>query len=408
MFHRVSACAALLLALAYGPAPAAAQETRAQVLEQLREEKARSLAPYEPGRLEQWLLWYEEIDPLTKLAPHNGFYARYGFQWRPTGSGVGMGIGFRHDLLDRRARVDLGAGITAKNYQMLQADFSLPYLAGERLELGAYAVYRHNPQEDFWGIGSDSLAENRVNFGVDYADFQARAIARPVPWLEASARFGGIKGNLDSGTDSRYPSIEERFTNETAPGLLQEPNYRYLELKGAIDRRDQEDNARSGGYYAFTWRQYTDLDFDHYSFGHTDAHVQQFFPVFDKKRVFAVQARLLSTSHEPGQQVPFYLKPTVGGSTTLRSYRDFRFRDDHAFYLNAEYRWEAFSGLDMALFSDWATVAPRFDALRLSELKNGYGIGFRFNTYKSVWLRLDIGFGGTEGTRYFFKFSKAF
>ena len=120
------------------------------------------------------------------------------------------------------------------------------------------------------------------------------------------------------------------------------------------------------------------------------------------------KARLLSTSHEPGQQVPFYFKPTVGGSTSLRSYNDYRFRDDHALYMNVEYRWEAFSGLDMALFSDWGTVAPRFEALSLSDLKNAYGIGFRFNTYKAVWLRVDIGFGGNEGTKFFFKFSKAF
>ena len=41
------------------------------------------------------------------------------------------------------------------------------------------------------------------------------------------------------------------------------------------------------------------------------------------------------------------------------------------------------------------------------ELKNAYGIGFRFNTYKSVLFRVDIGFGG-EGVQAFFKFSKAF
>jgi len=62
----------------------------------------------------------------------------------------------------------------------------------------------------------------------------------------------------------------------------------------------------------------------------------------------------------------------------------------------------------MALFSDWGTVAPEFDKLSASNLKNGYGIGFRFNTYKAVWWRIDIGLGGDEGTHYWFKFSKAF
>ena len=62
----------------------------------------------------------------------------------------------------------------------------------------------------------------------------------------------------------------------------------------------------------------------------------------------------------------------------------------------------------MALFSDWGTVGSELEDISLSSLKNGYGIGFRFNTYKAVWLRIDIGLGGDEGTRYFFKWSKAF
>ena len=62
----------------------------------------------------------------------------------------------------------------------------------------------------------------------------------------------------------------------------------------------------------------------------------------------------------------------------------------------------------MALFYDLGSVAPEVGDLRLSNLKEGYGIGFRFNTYKSVLYRIDIGFGGADGVRYFFKFSKAF
>ena len=77
--------------------------------------------------------------------------------------------------------------------------------------------------------------------------------------------------------------------------------------------------------------------------------------------------------------------------------------------LNAEYRWEAFSGLDMALFYGLGKVAPSVGDLELSRSRRTrYGIGFRFNTYKSVLFRVDIGFGGAKASSYFFKFSKAF
>jgi len=291
---------------------------------------------------------------------------------------------------------------------MLLADFSLPYLADNRIELGVHALYRHHPQEDFWGLGPDSLKDDRVSYRVNFRDYEARAIVRPVPWLEAGTRVGWLSGSIGSGTDSRFPSIEERFTDDAAPGLAVQPDYRYSELFGAVDSRDQPNNARAGGYYALTWRRYADRDFDRYNFREIDALVQQFIPIFDKKRVFALQARLISTTPDDGQQVPFYFKPTVGGSTSLRSYHDYRFRDDAIVHVNAEYRWEAFSGLDMALFYDLGTAAADVDDLDLSNLEDGYGIGFRFNTYKSVRYRVDIGFGGADGVRYFFKFSKAF
>jgi hypothetical protein len=402
--------AAVLLATALSSSVVQAQDTREAVLEQQRAERAKALKAYEPGKIERALLWFEEVDPITKIAPHDGFYLQYGFRWKPVGGGVGIGAGWRHDLFNRNARVVLGSGISTRNYQMLQADFSLPYLAQNRFEVGMYALYRYNPQEDFWGLGIDSLKDDRVSFLVDYRDYQGRAIVRPVRWFEAGTRFGRLDGSIGRGTDKRFPSIEERFTDATAPGLAVQPDYAYGEVFAALDYRDQDDNARDGGFYSLSWREYSDLDFDRYSFRAVDLLLQQFFPIFDKKRVFALQARLQSaaTDMDAGQQVPFYFKPTLGGSTSHRGFNDYRFRDDAALNVNAEYRWEAFSGLDMALFSDWGTVAPNIGRMKMAQMKNAYGIGFRFNTYKSVLFRVDLGFGGGEGIQYFVKWSKAF
>jgi outer membrane protein assembly factor BamA len=410
MRSRSAAAVVTVLSLLVGPASLAAQETREAALEQKRAEKATSLQTYKAGKLEKWMLWFEEADPIHKIAPHDGFYLQYGFRWKPVGGGIGVGGGWRHDLFNRNARLLLGAGISTRNYQMLQADFSLPYLAGNKFEAGGHAVYRHNPQEDFWGIGPDTLKDDRVSFKVDYTNFEGRAIVRPLPWFEAGTRIGRLDGTVGHGTDGRFPSIEERFTDATAPGVTDQPDFSYAEVFTAVDYRDQEDNARDGGFYSLSWREYSDLDFDRYSFRAVDLLLQQFFPIFDKKRVFAIQGRLQSaaTDSGAGQQVPFYFKPTLGGSTSHRGFNDFRFRDDAVVYLNTEYRWEAFSGLDMALFSDWGTVASNIGRLKMDNLKNAYGIGFRFNTYKAVWFRVDIGFGGGEGVRYFFKFSKAF
>jgi outer membrane protein assembly factor BamA len=101
------------------------------------------------------------------------------------------------------------------------------------------------------------------------------------------------------------------------------------------------------------------------------------------------------------------MQPTVGGSEDLRGFDEFRFRDRNMVVLNAEYRWEAFSGLDLAAFVDAGQVAPRVSDFHLGNFEKSYGVGFRFNTEKSVFLRVDLGFS-REGQRLLIKFGHVF
>jgi outer membrane protein assembly factor BamA len=123
--------------------------------------------------------------------------------------------------------------------------------------------------------------------------------------------------------------------------------------------------------------------------------------------VFAVRGKTTFTRTASGQQVPFFMQPTLGGSEDLRGFREYRFRDGSAVILNAEYRWEAFSGLDLALFIDAGQVAPRLTDIDFADLQKSYGFGFRFNTSKSVFMRVDVGLS-KEGRQVFLKFNRAF
>lgn len=291
---------------------------------------------------------------------------------------------------------------------MARVDLSQPWLLDERLEIGLQAAYRFNPQEDFYGLGFSSDRDDRVNFGIRAPQVEVRTMVTPVPWFNVGARLGWMGVEVEPGTDDRFPSVEQRFSDATAPGLATQPDYTYTDLFTTLDTRDQPGNARSGSYLGVLWRRHDDRDLDRYTFHQVDVDAQQFLPIFDKKRVVALRAQLLTTTAGDGHEVPFYFRPTLGGSTSLRSVSDYRFRDRNALALNVEYRWEAFSGLDMALFSDFGTVAPRVSDLEFADIRGAYGIGLRFNTYKAVFLRLDVAGGGSEGIRTFLKFSKAF
>jgi outer membrane protein insertion porin family len=97
----------------------------------------------------------------------------------------------------------------------------------------------------------------------------------------------------------------------------------------------------------------------------------------------------------------------VGGADSLRGYREFRFRDRNFLLMNLEYRWEAFSGMDIAIFGDAGKVASRRRDVNFDDLESDVGFGFRFNTIRSVFFRIDVGFSH-EGTRVFFKFAPIF
>ena len=101
--------------------------------------------------------------------------------------------------------------------------------------------------------------------------------------------------------------------------------------------------------------------------------------VFQQRRVIALRGRVEATSPRDGNRVPFYLQPTLGGSEDLRGFRPFRFYDNNAVILNGEYRWEVFSGLDMALFVDAGRVFHEWQQINYRNLETDAGFGFRFN-----------------------------
>ena len=399
----------LLLAtsLVFSPAVALAQTTRAETLEQQRSERAKQLDTYKPGRLEKLFLNADEGRLQRLIAPHNGFFVGYGYTYKPSGAGFALGGGFRHDLFDRRARVVFEAGQSFRNYHMIRTDFSLPRLARGRLELGVEGVYRNQPQDDFYGPGPDSRSEDRVSFLYRDNESQARAIARLRPWLSVGTRFARLAPRIRSGTDDRFPSIEQVFDDEAAPGLSAQPTFLYAEGFAEVDYRDEPRHTRDGGHYSLIFRKFSDRDLDRYSFRLVDVMLRQYLPIFDKKRVFALQLAMVGTDASDGQQVPFYMQPTLGGGQTLRTSRDYRFRDTHAMWMNAEYRWEAFSALDMALFTDWGKVASKFSDLDFSNLEHAYGIGFRVIAARTVVFRIDLA-TGSEGFRTVVKYSRVF
>jgi hypothetical protein len=381
-----------------------AQDSRAAILEKEQAAKAITARPHEPGRLEKLLGYIDRNDLIVRFTEGDGFFPFIG--GITTGGGLALGGGYRQHLFDYAARFEVAAAASLKGYQQAAVEFMLPRLFRDRLEIGGDFTYRAFPQEDFYGLGLGSSEDDRVSYAIKGTDVAFTASLHPRPWLTTGARIGSLATRVHPGTDAKFPSIELRFSDETAPGLSAQPDFVYTELFADIDTRDEPGNPRSGTHHRVSWARYND-DIGGFGFARLTAEANHFVPIFDKKRVFLVRAVASLSGPESGSRVPFVLMPTLGGSHTLRSAEDYRFRDHNLLVLNAEYRWEAFSNLDMALFVDAGTVASRRGDLELGDLNKAYGLGLRFNTSSGVFYRIDIAHGD-EGFRLLLKFSGPF
>jgi outer membrane protein assembly factor BamA len=212
---------------------------------------------------------------------------------------------------------------------------------------------------------------------------------------------------LDPGTSNQLISADAQYTEASTPGITNQADF--VRYGGFVqyDWRDRPGGARSGGLYYAQWGRYVDQTRGQFTHHRVDIEAQQFIPLFNERRVIALRGRTTLTDTDSGQEVPFYLQPVVGGSETLRGYRPFRFYGNQALVMTAEYRYEIFSGLDMAVFADAGKVAVRKQDIDFKNLESSVGFGFRFNVKNNVFLRIDTAFSH-EGFQVWFKFNNVF
>jgi Ni/Co efflux regulator RcnB len=388
----------LLIAVATVAAPALAQtaaepQTRGEELQRQREEKERNLKPYEENGLERAMDLAEgRIFPLLM---RDGLYLRFGSL--TTGSGFAYGGGYRdRSLVKGRGSLDLWAAGSIKRYWALEAKASYPLASRDRVRAEGYVRKYDYPQEDFFGLGPDSLRSNRTTFDISGEYVGGQLIAQPVRPLTFGGGVEYLWPTVGRGGNRRFPSIEDIFDDVSAPGLQAE--HKFVRALGHItfDYR-QPINARKGGYYRFDVSRYDNQRDVALDFTRVDVELRQFVSFLAERRILAARVKVSTTDVGETDRVPFFLLPTLGGNDTLRGFRAYRFRGQHSILLQGEYRWEIWSAFDAAIFYDAGKVTLRREDLNFKSLEHDYGFGFRFNTDNGVVVRIDAAFGSADG-----------
>jgi len=403
--------AALFFALVTGPA-ASAQQAQGNAQGQDANPPAQSVASAavppqdEASFIDKAKDWAQQHQIMERLnGDVDGWYPRLGGMTR--GGGFALGPGYRFHL--GNVLVDASAGISTKTYTA--ADVRVRWLQAldERLEFWTNYRYEDFPQEDYFGRGLTSIDSNRTSYDFDSVDFQAQGLFKPMRWLHLGAEIGFMSPDIGEGTDSKYLSIEQVFSDADAPGLLEQPDYLHTTFFADVDYRDERGRPRRGGFYHVALGLWNDRTLQQYDFKRFDANLSQWVPFdADKKHVVLGRIGLSYVNNETGSRVPFYFLPYVGGVDTIRSFHEFRFRDENALWMTAEYAYTPMKWFSVATFIDAGKVAADWQDVRPTGLKRGYGFGVRVHSNRQTFARIDLATGGGEGWKLFLKLGPSF
>jgi len=286
----------------------------------------------------------------------------------------------------------------------------------------------------FYGIGPNSLRSNASVFGITETIAGGNAIVPLGHALnasllgEANGRFVNLRGNHSESS----PSIEQLFSETTAPGLTTQPAVAQFGEGIRIEPMLLNDHLQVD--YLAQFQQYVAPSDGHYSFRRFNVDLDHTIPLYrnsasygpkvtngpddcavalgatkcsaiQRNREGSVELRLFITESiaSAGSVVPFYFQPTVGGSdingnSWLSSYSDYRFRAPNALVLREAFEHSIWGPIGFAFSADQGKVALARNDVDFNHLAHSFSVGVTLRAGGLPALSLAFAWAGPEGT----------
>ena len=343
-----------------------------------------------------------------------------------SGGGIGFGLGYDSPD-DQRWYKDAEAMVSIHRYFGIEGEIGRRTMTKDA-QLGAFGGVRYMSRLDYYGIGPNTVEDDRSSFRLRETEVGTRGFFNPLPALRLGGSVGMYKPDVGPGNRDDVPTIEQGFPAGSVPGLRAEPLFgRYRAFAEIVfptltaAQRDVDDLDRHRGTYQIAFEAVRDYDGGRYDFHRWEAELQQRIPGLRSGQRLTLHGFVSAIN--TGSDVPFYMLYTLGGSSglksfrpnyigtdgtqaTLRAFKNFRFRDRDLLLMQAEYRIPIFSRLDATVFVDSGQVAPSTsDLFKLNELRTGTGFSLSYMHKGRPLGRVDVGFGGGEGVQLFWSFN---
>lgn len=340
--------------------------------------------------------------------------------------GFGGGIALTDiDFREQRRREFLGAFFTyttegQQKYRLIWRRWMLHrdlpgggVIVEERNHIDGFGGYEKSLTRRFFGLGSKTRERDETSYTDEVIDLGAKA---DFTVGEVAGNWIGTVGAKGEHHDLAPGRVSDRpTTNEVFPTLFHAGNHHdslTLTTGFRYDTRDSQHQPYSGfqlGIVADSpvWQTRGDAGTVGTAYGNVVFRVPPLFHGGGDRAEENPPTDTVAFStfvQTSAGELPYYQRPTLGGSHTLRGFIQHRFTDDSAWHASAEHRfWVVPRGfkftdtirierIGLVGFFDVGSVAGNLGDLGDARVHTSYGIGLRFSLERTAMFRAELGF----------------
>lgn len=282
--------------------------------------------------------------------------------------------------------------------------------ARDEFGIKAYVRARHLPLMPYYGIGPDTSLANLVDYRMNDTVAGATVSNPLAAWMAVGGTLESIWTDLGRVNDPKRQSIETKFSDASAPGLVNQPNLLHYEVFARphfpaitpyffdykIGYNWYQDH--NGGNFSFRRLQ---VDLRH------NIYPERSFGQVKRDSLLSIRGYLSASYTGTGKRVPFYMQETLGGSDinnqpTLRGFHDYRFRGPNLMMVQVEYSRRIWGPIGLLGFYDTGKVTTQRSDLNFGNLRHSFGFGVPVYIGGKIVFRAYVGLGSGEGVHTFF------
>jgi len=279
-------------------------------------------------------------------------------------------------------------------------------LNGRTTWLATEAKWQRDAQTPFYGIGSQTVADDRAFYRRDWWDVSARTGLKVTPFLILAAG-AGYEHNEIGDPIGTSQSIFTEFPTDSLYGASETTEYVRLELSGTLDLTRWKDFQQTGVTAGLAARSFFGLSNTDSDFRLLTGFVQTYAPI-NRQQMFALRVTSDIARDDGGEGVPFYHLSTLGGSRSALGFPSSRFVDYDMLSFMSEYRFEVWRELhsrmraETFLFFHYGAVGETIGSIEGGDWHPSYGLGLRLSRPTALLGLAYLGFsaeGMTAGIR---------